>query len=633
MRSYTSSFALASIALLAATSVACGQSSSTSSSAGDSAQGQSPAPKEQGAAERAISEADIIQLDDARLYAMSKSGSVSVVDVATPGRLALLGKTRLAGEPFEMYRRGNFLVTMSNDATSATGTPETPAAEGTTPERDPNGGAAVIVVDVENPSLLRTIATFSVPGAIADSRVVGDILYLATYENAACFKCGKAPRTMVTSFDVSDPQAIHQVDQVAFESNAPDGYNLPWGSNWKRSIFATSERLYIGGHADISPSDLQHTTSEEGIVDVIDVTDPGGHLGTGARLTVAGALLSRWQIDERDGVLRIVSQKGAGRTANGIGMPEVETFRIDSTSSFVPLGKTTLKLPMQEGLRTVRFDTDRAYAITYNQTDPLFTIDLRDPAHPQQMGALEMPGFMFHLEPRGDRLVGLGVDRTDTKGSLNISLFDVSDLSHPRMLQRVAFGAPSVGEDYAILNYELPEDQDRIQKSLRLFDDGLIAMPFTSAALSYSGSGDACDSVKSGVQLVQWSNDTLTKGALLPVRGNPRRAFRRDGEMIAVSDSNVTSFSLPRFDAAKQTADLTIGTCVARSIPNQGYNPNDMNEGGGDYYGRGHYGCSAAPGTPGTSSDGRWATFGLGLAAVALAVGRRRRDRRPATES
>ncbi|MDB4993385.1 MAG: hypothetical protein JWM74_817, partial [Myxococcaceae bacterium] len=311
MRSYTSSFVLASFALVAATTVACGESS-TSGSSSASAPGQAPTPNDQsGAAERAISEADIIQLDDTRLYAMSKSGSVSVVDVAQPGRLALLGKTRLAGEPFEMYRRGDVLVTMSNDATTTTGTPNAPAAEGITPTKNPNGGAAVIVVDVANPSLLRTIATFSVPGEIADSRIVGDILYLATYENAACFKCGKAPRTMVTSFDVSDPAAIHQVDQVAFESNAPDGYNLPWGSNWKRSIFATTERLYVGGHADISPSQMQKGESEEGIVDVIDVTDPAGHLGHGARLNVAGALLSRWQIDERDGILRVVSQKGA----------------------------------------------------------------------------------------------------------------------------------------------------------------------------------------------------------------------------------------------------------------------------------------------------------------------------------
>jgi hypothetical protein len=68
------------------------------------------------------------------------------------------------------------------------------------------------------------------------------------------------------------------------------------------------------------------------------------------------------------------------------------TFRVDSTQAFVPLGQASIPLPqVQEGLRTVRFDTDRAYAITYNQTDPLFVIDLAEPDHPRQRGDLFMP--------------------------------------------------------------------------------------------------------------------------------------------------------------------------------------------------------------------------------------------------
>ena len=58
--------------------------------------------------ERAIAEADIIQLDGGLLYAMSKSGTISVVDVSAPERLVLLGQSRLPGQPFEMYLRSGF---------------------------------------------------------------------------------------------------------------------------------------------------------------------------------------------------------------------------------------------------------------------------------------------------------------------------------------------------------------------------------------------------------------------------------------------------------------------------------------------------------------------------------------------
>jgi hypothetical protein len=569
-----------------------------------------------GDAARAIVEADIVQVADGRLYAMSKAGSVSIVDVATPGKLALLGHTDIAGQPFEMYRRGDVLLAMSTSAFDTTGQPIY-GPTGT----DPDASSLVIALDIHDPANIQTLATLQVPGEIADSRIVGDVLYLATYENAACFGCGAAPRTIVTTFDVHDAANLSQVDQATFESNAPDSYNLPWGMNWKRSIVATTQRLYVGGHADIDPSSSEIT--DEGIIDVLDITDPYGHLGAGARLRVAGAVLSRWQLDEQDGILRVISQTGAGRTGNGLAMPAIQTFRIDSTQSFTPLGRTTMTLPSQEGLRTVRFDGARAYAITYNQTDPLFVIDLADAANPQQRGELFMPGFMYYLEPYGDRVIGLGVDRTDPNGSLNVSLFDVSDADHPTMLSRAAFATPNISEDFAILNSELAEDQDRIQKAFHVFDDGLVVVPFN--ALHPSSVAAGCDNTGGGVQLVQWTRDALKTAALLPVPGHPRRAFENAGELVAVSDSNVREFSLAAMMTANQTADLTIDTCTPDDSGTYGgYVGGGYGNGGNGGYGNGDqanydYGaCSAGRGGAGG---------GLAIALAAVAGLRRRRRR------
>jgi hypothetical protein len=517
---------------------------------------------------------------------------------------------------------------MSNGAVAADGTVRTGSVStgttgtGTATSSD-GDGAMVIVLDVQDPARLNTLATFPVPGEIADSRVVGDVLYLATYENALCYRCGPAPRTMVTSFDIASATAMRQVEQVSFQSDAPDGYNLPWGSNWKRSIFVTDQRLYIGGHADIEPQALWNGSTtqagpKEGIIDVLDVTDPGGRLGVGARITVAGAILSRWQLDETDGVLRVISQQGAGRTGNGIGAPEVATFAVGSATSFTPLGNTTLQLPRQEGLRTVRFDGPRAYAITYNQTDPMFVIDLADPRNPVQRGELYMPGFMYYLEPHGDRVIGLGIDRNDPEGSLNVSLFDVSDPNRPVMRKRVAFASTGITEDYDILNGEVSEDQDRIQKAFHVFSDGLVVVPFT-ALRPYYATGSGCDNNGGGVQLVEWSNDTLSKHALLPLAGNPRRAFENNQEMIAVSDSNVSSFSLSNLDVAHQTASLVIGTCTTTSTSPPYY-------GGGlpaDNAGRYPMACSAAPGRGGDAG-----LFGMLLLAAAALVMRGRASRR-----
>ncbi len=626
------------------------------------------------AAQRAITEADIIQVQGGRLYAMSKSGTVSIVDVSRPGALALLGQTTISGQPFEMYLRGNVIVAMTDGAFTANGLPIPPVSADATPDGgaaanggsngsngggtstapDPSLGAAIVTLDVANPATMSTIALFPVPGQLADSRIVGNALYLATYENAACFQCGPKPRTMVTSFDVTNPSGVAKVDQASFASNAPDGYNLPWGSAWKRSIIATDTRLYIGGHADVDPATFGDSGQHEGIIDVLDITDPTGKLGKGARIVTAGAVLSRWQMDERDGVFRVISQLGAGRSRNGEAMPEVATFTIQDTQTFIPLGSTYLTLPSQEGLRTVRFDANRAYAITYNQTDPLFTIDLTNPAMPVQRGSLSMPGFMFYLEPHGDRVIGLGVDRMDPGGSLNVSLFDVSDMDKPTMVKRVAFGAADLNEDYAILNYEVPEDQDRIQKAFRVFDDGRVAVPFTSGSYSFDGAS-GCTSPASGVQLVSWKNDTLTKDALLPVMGNPRRAMELGTDILAISDSNVTEFSLASGTGyGKMEANVVIGTCVAKAVPNGGGagggfggdgvagggggNGNNGYGSNGNYYGGiDEVGCGGGPFSnwksctmgPIGAGSGKTGTLALGLGlALAGVVARRRRNKK-----
>ncbi|HVH47028.1 MAG TPA: beta-propeller domain-containing protein [Labilithrix sp.] len=544
-----------------------------------------PAPSEVGTAAgaaRAVSEADIVQLDDEqdRIYAISRSGTLAVIDAATPGSLSLLGKTGISGVPFEMYRRGDILITMANNGLSGSGDVRAPLPEGAAPPpADAASGSVISAVDVHDPASMKTLATFKVPGEIADSRVVGHILYLATYENVACWSCGAKPRTLVTSFDISIPSAPVKVDQIAFESdpNTLGGF-ASFPTSWKRSIVATTNRLYVGG---LSYDPV--ITTDEGVIEVVDIADPSGKLTHGATISTAGPIASRWQMDEYDGILRVVSQRGAGRTENGEKYPDVDTFRVESSSSLVRVGHTTLRLPQQEGLKSVRFDGTRGYVITFLQRtvrprDPLFTVDLSDPKKPTQKGELEMPGWVFHLEARGDKLLGLGLDRENTAGILNVSLFDVADMTKPTLLQRENFGPTGGGFVYTddmITQGVLAEDQDRIRKAFRIDQDGLIAVPY-SAGLNVCSWDPNADSntinvgPESGIQLLRWSANSLTKGGFLPLPGNPRRALRRESpgttEIIGISDSHARAFSLSSPAIRGAQAEVRIGHCVPRTI-------------------------------------------------------------------
>lgn len=82
-----------------------------------------------------------------------------------------------------------------------------------------------------------------------------------------------------------------------------------------------------------------------------------------------------------------------------------------------------------ERIHSVRFIGAGAYVVTFRQTDPLYTLDLKDPRRPRLTGELKITGYSAYLHPTADgRLLGVGQD-ADTSGrtsGLQISLFDVS---------------------------------------------------------------------------------------------------------------------------------------------------------------------------------------------------------------
>jgi len=93
-----------------------------------------------------------------------------------------------------------------------------------------------------------------------------------------------------------------------------------------------------------------------------------------------------------------------------------------------------------EALYGVRFLGDRAHAVTFEQVDPLYVIDLADPGDPRIAGELAVPGFSDFLHPvTDDLLLGLG---TPAGGGVKLELFDVSDIARPLSRGATLLGGP-----------------------------------------------------------------------------------------------------------------------------------------------------------------------------------------------
>lgn len=485
---------------------------------------------------RAIEEADIIKMEGTTLYALSQYGGLSVIDASRRDRLQLVGRHKITATPFEMYVRDGVVMALYNGYGEYSVDPKTQ-------QWSYHQTSYVIAIDARVPAATTVIGRFAVPGSISDSRIVGDVLYVAAFENGSCWGCGTAPRTNVISLNVRNPAAISKVDEISFAERLDTGYS------WKRSVTATDQRLYIAGPT-WGPNEPIGST-----IQVVDISDRAGNLEEGATVKVDGQIESRWQMDEDAGVLRVVSQAFNWRTDT---VPKVQTFQVASSSDIRPLGQVSLVIPRNERLRSARFDGPRGYAITALQDDPLFTIDLSNPRLPRQAGELVMPGWVYHMEPQGERLLGLGFDQGNAAGALTVSLFDVSNLATPTMLSRVNFGG-----DWA----SLAEDQDRIHKAFNVLPDaGLLLVPFSG----WSNRTTAKDcgigsSFQSGVQLIDWADDQLALRGVAPAKGQARRGFIHDERLFTMSDERIEAFDISDRDTPLGKASLSLAQIVNHS--------------------------------------------------------------------
>src|SRR5690606_23792016 len=116
----------------------------------------------------------------------------------------------------------------------------------------------------------------------------------------------------------------------------------------------------------------------------------------------------------------------------------VTTLRLED-DALVEVGRVD-GLGPTETIHAVRFIGDVGYVVTFRQTDPLYTVDLRDPSAPAVVGELKIPCFSAYLLPVGEgRLIGVGQHADDegvTEGA-QVSLFDVSDPADPRRTDTV----------------------------------------------------------------------------------------------------------------------------------------------------------------------------------------------------
>lgn len=161
-----------------------------------------------------------------------------------------------------------------------------------------------------------------------------------------------------------------------------------------------------------------------------------------------------------------------------------------------------------ERLWAARFVGDKGYLVTFRNTDPLWTVDLSDPAAPRLVGELEVPGVSTYIHPlSGERLltIGYGGDNESLDGSIQVSLFDVRDFAAPRLIDTLTLFAAE--HDNQTSTWGWSEAVGEHKAFQYWAPKRMLAVPLSASRYTYKDGSDAYEYI-SRLQLVSVDNET-----------------------------------------------------------------------------------------------------------------------------
>lgn len=414
-----------------------------------------------------VDEADIVKVDGNYIYYVSNKKLV-IIDAHTPEASEKISEINYKDtnfNPREVYVKGQKIIVIGNEYDNSCKT-EVISTEDVTAtdiervqESKPKSGMRIYdISNIKEPKETRRVM---IEGNYISSRMIEDNIYYVANKYIATSNIQK---NKMEDLDEDKYKPVYQDTAVSqeekcinydliyyFPETQDSSYLMLAGLNINNNEEAEI-RTFLGAGQYIYSSEknmyiaTNKTTYGKGYevlggtTHLLKIELNNGKFNFKAECNIDGQVNNQFSMDENKDTFRIATTTGNiwvdETTANNLYILNDKLEEIGRVENF---GK-------EEKIYSVRYVENKAYVVTFKQTDPLFVIDLSKSTKPQILGELKIPGYSTYLHSYDDtHLIGFGYDtkengtRVITNG-LKMSMFDISDFNNPQELFKISIG-------------------------------------------------------------------------------------------------------------------------------------------------------------------------------------------------
>lgn len=399
--------------------------------------------------EENVDEADIVKTDGKYIYAMDSRGDIHIVDAESMEITGEIPGTSSADYQ-EMYVNGDTLqlIFQQEEYMTYKGELEISSSTVRSSFSVPVTTVNVETYDITDRSNPEKTGSYSQDGAYLSSRRYDDCLYLYTSFTP---DTGSTPSQLEyyvprsnTEYIACDNIYYPVVDitedcswnQKAFLVAGAVQDENPETASDNMAVVSGGETFYVSENNVYSAVTIW--SDQDTRTEIVRIGYKDGRFTDGSTGSVSGELNNNFSMNEYGGNLRLVT------TTAGWDKDYTEYNR-DNGLYILDKDMTTIgkieNLAEGEEIKSARFMGDTGYFVTYENTDPLFSVDLSDPENPKITGKLKITGFSEYLHFYGEnRLLGIGWETDPDSGNtegLKCSMFDISDPSDVKETDRI----------------------------------------------------------------------------------------------------------------------------------------------------------------------------------------------------